>query len=157
MSTVDEAHAKVDFIFAVKVKEVSQPQKEYTGAEPYPIELQFELIETLKGAATAKTNAIYTQPAIERRLDDGKVMRVWLKVLASGKELSVAKGGKYLLYAQKHGIQDDERAIRIVRIDPMSEKSKLVEAMKKMKTSQQSDGEATSKTAPSAVPEASHP
>ena len=158
VSTIEEVHGKVEHIFAVKVLAVSKPEKQYTGAEPYPVELQFEITETLKGVATAKTNAIYTLPAIERETVDGTVMRVWLKTPASGQELSVVKGKEYLLYVPKLGILADKPAIGLVRIDPISEKKKLMKLLESTKKSQQSDREATAKPAPKgAASAASHP
>ena len=136
LSTIEEAHSQVEYIFVVKVTDVSKPKEQYTGAKTYPVHLKFEFIEALKGAATVKTKAVYYHPAIELKLEDGNVLRAWLKVLASGKELSVTKGGKYLIYAPKTGIHRDIDTISIVRIDPISEKDKLIEAMKKVEGSQ---------------------
>ena len=130
-STLEETHGQVEHIFAVKVTKVTKPQKEYTGEKSYPIEIEYELIEILKGGKISKTKAIYTLPAIQRTLPDGQVMRVWLNTLASGKELSVAKGESYLLYAQKNGVREDDAAVFIVRIDPISDKPELVELLSK--------------------------
>ena len=139
VSTIEEVHGQVDLIFAVKITKVSKPKEGYTGKKPYPVEIDFGLIEALKGNPTAKTKGIYTHPAIETEFPNGKVMRVWLKVLASGNELSVVKGKEYLIYAHKHGMQENNPVVRIVRIDPISEKQKLTVLLKESRKKSQQD------------------
>jgi len=129
VSTLAEAHKRSDFIGVVLVLDVQKPhEQEYSARNP--VAMRFKLIETLKGATQVKTKAIFRLPPIERDMGDGKVMREWLKIPASGSETSVTKGTECIIYAQKHALAQDGDTIRILRIDPISEKPKLVELLK---------------------------
>jgi hypothetical protein len=108
-----------------------KPKQAYTGRKSSPIEIEIKSLDAIKGPTTRRTKGIYTLPAIETKTPNGQVLRVWLSTQASGQELTVTAGKAFIIYARKSGISGDDESIRILRIDPISVKPRLLELLAK--------------------------
>lgn len=138
VSTTEEVYDQVDFIYEIKITDVSKPEQAYSGAEPYTIKFTFELINSLKGTSSTNiANGTFTLPSLEHKSEDGTVIRKWLKVPASGEEESVIKDERYLIYFKKYGIQEETKTVAVIRIDPVAKKPELLKLLNQKNTPNQ--------------------
>ena len=130
LATTAEAAARAKHIYTIKITKVTKPKTPYSGTKPYPITIEFELLEKLKGETTISRSAVYTIPAIQHTMPDGNTMGIWLQTYASGHEDKVTVGKEYLIYSEFVDPKS-KSTFGAMRIEPISQKSALAKALKR--------------------------